>query len=272
MSLMYELIEIARGKSSFCLDILRTRFYSGKVKIVNTLEDDAENIEKGDIVVSKIDRLNPDWVPIMKMAGAIILDGGLPEPSIQSNVCRELRTPYISQACNATSVLHNDEEYLIDCETGIIYKVCLLRKKRLLFVCTGNTCRSPMAKVIMKETLKQRNLKDKISVESAGTFITGSEATPEAREVIKELYGKDLLLKHKPKQITADLDKFDLILTMTKSAKSQLPIEKAFTLKEYAGLQGDIQDPYGKDVDAYRLCRDEIRDCVNIVVNHIVES
>lgn len=173
---MYELIEIARGKSSFCLDILRTRFYSGKVKIVNTLEDDAENIEKGDIVVSKIDRLNPDWVPIMKMAGAIILDGGLPEPSNQSIVCRELRTPYISQVGNATSVLHNDEEYLIDCETGIIYKVCLLRKKRLLFVCTGNVDRSPTAEHLFDDV-------EGVEAKSAGTSIAAT--LPLTKQLLK---------------------------------------------------------------------------------------
>ena len=59
--------------------------------------------------------------------------------------------------------------------------------RKVLFVCEGNTCRSPMAKVIMEQTLKEQKLEDKISVESAGTYVTGTSVAPEAMDVIREL-------------------------------------------------------------------------------------
>ena len=80
-----------------------------------------------------------------------------------------------------------------------------------------------------------------------------------------------MLSQHKPKH-WSNLNEFDLILTMTEGIKSELRSAKAFTLSEYTGLQGDIEDPYHKGVSAYRRCRDEIKDRVLIAVKNIVRD
>jgi hypothetical protein len=48
--------------------------------------------------------------------------------------------------------------------------------------------------------------------------------------------------------------------------KVGLPEKKTYTLKEYAGLRGDIDNPIGKDLDTYIRCRDEIKDCLDRIV------
>ena len=103
--------------------------------------------------------------------------------------------------------------------------------QRILFVCTGNTCRSPMAEAI----LKNKNL-DRIEVRSAGVYAAnGSEASAHAQRVLDE---KGIEHHHQSSLLTKDeVDWADLILTMTASHKTailqQYPAvrEKAFHLE-----------------------------------------
>jgi len=145
---------------------------------------------------------------------------------------------------------------------------------KVLFVCLGNTCRSPMAKVIFEKILKQRGLENEMFTDSAAKgYPSGSSANPKAREAIIKLYGVDLLADHMPKSIgSLDLADFDLILTMDKDLKRGLQPEKTYTLKEYAGLKGKIDDPWGEDLDVYIRCRDEIKDCLERIIERILKD
>lgn len=166
---------------------------------------------------------------------------------------------------------------------ALIIKPATLERKNLkvLFVCLGNTCRSPMAKVIFEQIVKQRELEGEIFADSAAKgYASLSYAKPEAREAIKRLYDADLLADHIPKSIR-DLDlsarerylnDFDLILTMDEDLKSSLPPEKTYTLNEYAGLPGEIDDPWGKDLDKYIRCRDEIRNCLEKAIERVLKE
>ncbi len=122
----------------------------------------------------------------------------------------------------------------------------------ILFVCTGNTCRSPMAAALMNKIAIDENLD--VRIESAGLFAQeGEPATNEAIVVMKK-YDIDLLSHHAQQINTELVEKSDLILTMTTGHKmlfADTAGEKVYTLCEYAGVEGDIEDPYGGDVEEY---------------------
>lgn len=129
---------------------------------------------------------------------------------------------------------------------------------KVLFVCTGNTCRSPMAEVIFNEMYKDHH------AESRGLHTRhGDRIEANALSVLKREYGFDE--KRKALQITlSDINEADLVIAMTEAHKRELSgiygMDKVRTLKELAGSRGDILDPYGMDEYVYRRVFSEIRE------------
>ena len=132
----------------------------------------------------------------------------------------------------------------------------------ILFVCTGNTCRSAMAEGLARQLLPEHN------ISSAGIFAdNGDGASPAAIEVMREA-GADISA-HRSRRVTEEmLGKSDLILCMTRGHESVLNDkydvkDKTFTLGRYA--DGDdsgganVDDPYGMSAASYRVCRDILR-------------
>jgi protein-tyrosine phosphatase len=151
----------------------------------------------------------------------------------------------------------------------------------ILFVCTGNTCRSAMAEGIFRDMLKNIN---NINVSSAGiSAFEGDRANDKAAEALME--NNIDISGHKARQLTADMIKNSgLVLTMTKSHKMMIlnafPDEKnkIFTLKEYAmavsgentdGKNLDIADPFGMDYNVYKKCMLEIKSELIKIINNI---
>lgn len=147
-------------------------------------------------------------------------------------------------------------------------------KKTILFVCSGNTCRSPMAKVILERKLQDLDKLGQFIVQSAARYTpTYPEASFYARETIKALYGHDFLAAHKSQSLTAELtDKADLILVMTDAMKHGLPLTKTYSVKEYGGETGGIMDPFGGDLDQYFECADELSSILDKVVVRILKT
>ncbi len=129
----------------------------------------------------------------------------------------------------------------------------------VLFVCTGNTCRSPMAAALFNKIACERELN--VRIESAGIYAAqGEKASKPAVEAMAE-YGIDLS-SHRSKMLTAELIKeSDLILTMTHAHKSMLMTYadgRVYTLNEFAGEAGEITDPFGSGVREYKICAEQM--------------
>ncbi|HCT64019.1 MAG TPA: hypothetical protein DIC60_01895 [Lachnospiraceae bacterium] len=127
----------------------------------------------------------------------------------------------------------------------------------ILFVCTGNTCRSPMAEAIAKSIFPE----DKYNIMSAGLSVTENEPASENAILAAKKLGFDLK-EHRATQITQNLVKeADIIFAMTIGHKQAIANAfnslgvPVFTLAEYAGHgEEDIIDPYGCDLEIYEKC------------------
>ncbi len=154
----------------------------------------------------------------------------------------------------------------------------------ILFVCTGNTCRSPMAEGLFKDMLKKNKI-DNIDVSSAGLSVFPGEGANEKAVRALEEKGIDIG-KHRARQLPEKLDKADLILTMTLSHKEAIEnyfrhrtgerTPRLFTLKEFAAkLRGekikdiDIDDPFGRNYSFYKKSRDEIEKELYKILNNL---
>jgi len=93
--------------------------YAGKGKVAITTEDAARLIKKGDILITKMTA--PDWVPYMRVAGAIVTDdGGM--TCHAAIVSRELGIPCIVGTENGSKVLKSGQDYTVDAKTGVVYE------------------------------------------------------------------------------------------------------------------------------------------------------
>ena len=135
----------------------------------------------------------------------------------------------------------------------------------LLFVCTGNTCRSPMAEVIARDLVRERGIGN-VTVRSAGIAADEMSGASEGSLLVAMEHGLDLS-RHRSRQLDRTMvQQADLVLTMGPShlaAVRELGGEgKAALLSDYA-THGEsvrpVSDPIGGELPVYRATYDELR-------------
>ena len=178
----------------------------------------------------------------------MIVDGGVCEHSRSSTV--------LDLTCNPFQVLRQG---VVE-ETDII---SVFARKRIMFVCTGNTCRSPMAEFLLKKIMEEEEkpyFQERYEVVSRGIHaFTGSPVSPNVLNVLMEQEGLNAINFTSKKLDRLDVLSADLIFTMEDVQKDYiLNVEPAaegrvFNLKKFlpADEEKDIFDPIGADIEVY---------------------
>lgn len=133
--------------------------------------------------------------------------------------------------------------------------------QNILIICTGNTCRSPMAHGLLSKLLHDSSV-DGVTVHSMGvTAFDGDEITPNAKDVLAEM---DIdMSNHKSRRVMLeDIYESDLIIAMTNQHKKDI-VRNCEQVVEDKILVMDIVDPYGKDMEQYRECRNDMVNYLN---------
>ena len=146
--------------------------------------------------------------------------------------------------------------------------------RTVLLVCHANTCRSVMAHVLLEKMLAERLARGRVLVRSGGIANNARDGmipSLDARIVLREdgiHLTEDAMTSTDLRRHRDLIAEAHLILTMTAQQKELLgTYEEArgrpvFTLKEFAGEEGDIGDPFDQGEERYRACRDEIKRCL----------
>ena len=147
---------------------------------------------------------------------------------------------------------------------------------KILFVCHGNICRSPMAEFVMKKLVKDARLSDKFEIESAATSTEeiGNPVYPPAKRKLAE-HGIGCAGKTARQINVGDYKKFDLLIGMDSANIRNMtricggdPENKIKLLLNYAGLNRDVADPwYTGDFDA--TWNDVLKGCSALLENYI---
>jgi protein-tyrosine-phosphatase len=150
--------------------------------------------------------------------------------------------------------------------------------KRILFVCTGNICRSPLAAALLQRALTERGVAE-IEVSSAGTGAWDGAPVSEGAYLVGLEQELDLSA-HRARLLTRDLvERSDVILTMARHHRARVDElgggGRVFVFGEYAGRSGEsaeVSDPFGGDLDIYRETCVELAELVTAAVERIVSE
>jgi protein-tyrosine-phosphatase len=150
--------------------------------------------------------------------------------------------------------------------------------KRVLFVCTGNICRSPLAQVLLTRALAERGVSE-VEVSSAGTGAWDGAPASEGAYLVALECGLDLS-EHRARLLTRELvEAADLVFTMARHHRARVQElggeGRTFVLGEYAGRSGEeaeVGDPFGGDLEVYRDTYAELDGLIATVADRLADE
>ena len=148
----------------------------------------------------------------------------------------------------------------------------------VLFVCTANICRSPMAAALFRAKLREVAGGENWLIDFAGTWANDGQRVSENSVKAMETRGLDIR-KHRSKTVSRTLlDQYDLILVMEPGHKEALRVEfplaagRIFLLSELSGPPVAIDDPYGMSLDRYEKTAVELEGYIDEAFPRILEQ
>jgi len=130
--------------------------------------------------------------------------------------------------------------------------------REILFVCTGNTCRSPMAAALLRDELAKLGISD-VTVKSAG--IAAASGAPASENAVKAMAEEGIdICDHAASPVDgAALDRADAVYAMTEAHRAALAAKYPQYAHKLKVLGGGVDDPFGGGPDIYRRTRDALR-------------